>query len=72
MYTWKFHKENSYVAILNKQKCHFFFSTKLDYRMIEHVLPGGDWYQWEGGGREMVKESECGANSVYTCMEMEK
>jgi hypothetical protein len=25
-----------------------------------------------GGGREMVKEVEYGANTVYTCMPMEK
>jgi hypothetical protein len=27
------------------------------------------WYQWEGrGGREMVKEGEYGAKTLYTCM----
>jgi hypothetical protein len=30
------------------------------------VLVGG------GGGGEMMKEGEYGANTVYTCMEMEK
>jgi hypothetical protein len=30
VYTWKYHKETLYVAILNKRRCHFFFSfTKL-------------------------------------------
>jgi hypothetical protein len=30
-------------------------------------------YQWEeGGGGEMAKEGEYGANTVYACMEMEK
>jgi hypothetical protein len=28
---------------------------------------GGSWYQWEAGdGREWVKESECGANTAHT------
>jgi hypothetical protein len=29
------------VAILNKQKCHFFSYTKSEYRRVEQVLPGG-------------------------------
>jgi hypothetical protein len=41
---------------------------------VEQVLQGGVcWYQWEGGGGgEMLKEGEYGANTVYTCMKMEK
>jgi hypothetical protein len=31
----------------------------------------GNWYWWErGGGGEMVKEGEYGANTVYKCMQM--
>jgi hypothetical protein len=36
------HKETPCVAILNKQKCHLFSFTKLDNRIEEQALPGGD------------------------------
>jgi hypothetical protein len=54
------HKETAYVAtfVSNKQKCHIFpfvfslfFSTKLENRMEEQILPRcmwERWYQWEG------------------------
>jgi RNase P subunit RPR2 len=43
IYTWKYHKEIPCVAILNKQKCHFFLLSfaKLENKMVEQVLPGG-------------------------------
>jgi hypothetical protein len=35
--------------------------------LIQIWRAGGNWYQWDvGGGREMVKEGEYGANNVYT------
>jgi hypothetical protein len=40
-YTWKCHKETPCIAILNKQKCHFFSFTKLKNRRAEQVLPQG-------------------------------
>jgi hypothetical protein len=50
----------------------FLFFTKSEKRKTEQVLPGC-WYQWEWrGGGEMMKEDEHGANTVYTCMYMEK
>jgi hypothetical protein len=48
-----------------------FFSTKLENRRAEQVLPKavGVWYQWEVGGKgEKGKDGEHGAKSVYTCM----
>jgi hypothetical protein len=39
------YKETPCVAILNKQKCHLFSSTKSENRRVEQVLPGGGWYQ---------------------------
>jgi hypothetical protein len=55
------------VAILNKPKCQFFSFTKSENRRAEQVLPRRGWYQWEeGGGGEMVREGEYGANAVYT------
>jgi hypothetical protein len=63
---------NSAVAILNKQKCHFFFFVKSENRRAEQILPGTGWgacYQWEGAGSgESVWEGEYSANTVYTCM----
>jgi hypothetical protein len=53
-----------------KQKYHFSFFYKItewNRSCLEN------WYQWEGrGGGERVWEGEDGANSVYTCMKMEK
>jgi hypothetical protein len=34
-------KETPCVAILNKQKCHFFSFTKSENRRVEEVLAGG-------------------------------
>jgi hypothetical protein len=68
IFTWKCHKETPCVAILNKQIYHFFSSTKLENKRVEQVLSRG-WYQWEGGeSGKRVRESEYGANTVYTCM----
>jgi hypothetical protein len=37
--TAKCHKETSFIAILNKQKCHFFLSlTKLENRRAQQIL----------------------------------
>jgi hypothetical protein len=58
---------NSLAAVLNKQKCHFFFF--FSYTKSENKFCLGDWYQWKGGGgEEKVKESEYGTNTVYTLM----
>jgi hypothetical protein len=46
----------------------FFFFTKSENRRVEQVLSGG-WYQWKEGE---VWEGEFGANTVNTCMKMEK
>jgi hypothetical protein len=68
---WKCHKETPRVAIVNKQKCHFFFLSfaKSENRRVEQVLPGGrlgGWYQWEGrGGGERVWDGEHNGNTVY-------
>jgi hypothetical protein len=65
MYTQKCHKETPHTVILNKQKCHIFFS----FREGRTGPVWGDWYQWEeGGGEERVWEDEYGANIVYTCV----
>jgi hypothetical protein len=48
--SWKCHKETSCEAILNKQKCHFFSSTKSEKSREEQVLPGGGLVVVEGGG----------------------
>jgi hypothetical protein len=40
---------NSLLAILDKQKCLFFFLTKTESKSAEQILTG-DWYQWEGVG----------------------
>jgi hypothetical protein len=53
IHTWKCHKKIPHVAILNKQKYHFFKFTKSENRRVEQVLGNlGVWYQWEGGGGE--------------------
>jgi hypothetical protein len=39
IYTWK-HEETPCVAILSKQKCHYFSFTKLEHRRAEQVLSG--------------------------------
>jgi hypothetical protein len=43
----------SYVAILNKQKCHFFSFTKLENRRAQQVLPEG--FGTSGRGEEVKK-----------------
>jgi hypothetical protein len=54
IYTWKCHKETPYVAILNKQKCHFFFLLQNQRtRGLNRSCREG-WYQWRGGGGERV------------------
>jgi hypothetical protein len=71
IYTWKCHKETRCGAILNKQKCHFFFSfTRSENRRTEQVLlrGGGALYHWEGGGSGERCGSVYSANTVYTCM----
>jgi hypothetical protein len=71
IYTWKCHKKSPCVAILNKQKCGFFFIYKIKGEQNRSCLVG--WYQWERkGGGEKVWEYEYGANTVYTCLQMEK
>jgi hypothetical protein len=67
--TWKCHRETPCHYL---KKCHFF--------LLQNWRTGGQnrsflegWSQWEGGGgREMVKEGEYGANTVYTWVKMEK
>jgi hypothetical protein len=39
--TWKCYKETPWVAILHKQKCHFFSFIKSETRRAEQVLPEG-------------------------------
>jgi hypothetical protein len=39
IYTWKYHREIPYIAIVNKQKCLFFSFTKSENKRAEHVLP---------------------------------
>jgi hypothetical protein len=56
-YTWKCHKETPCVAILNKQKYHFFSSTKSETRRAERGFVLGGERTWEG---------EYSANIVYT------
>jgi hypothetical protein len=46
MYTWKCHNETLHIAILNKQKCLFFFSKTENRKQSRSCLRG--WYQWEG------------------------
>jgi hypothetical protein len=41
IYTWKCHKETPHVAILDKQKWHYFSFTKSENRRAEQVLPRG-------------------------------
>jgi hypothetical protein len=43
IYSWTCHKETPCVAILRRQKCHFFFLsfTKLENIRAEQVLPRG-------------------------------
>jgi hypothetical protein len=65
---WKCHKDNSCIAILNKQEYHFFFYKTGEQESGSCTVWGG-WYQWEGRGYgERVWEGEYGANTVYTCM----
>jgi hypothetical protein len=63
----KCHKEALCVAILNKQKCHFFVH-------LQNPVTGGtgpaweEGYWWEREERgEKVWESEYTAYTVYTC-----
>jgi hypothetical protein len=61
------------LAVLNKQKCHFFSFTKSENRRAEQVLPGRVGTSGRrGGGGEIVKKGEYCANTVHTCMQMEK
>jgi hypothetical protein len=42
------------------------------FKKVKQVLSGG-WYQWERGGyKGRVKENECGRNTIYACVKMEK
>jgi hypothetical protein len=64
---------NSLYNYLKQAKCHFFLPVFFLYNIGEQqggTGPAwGGWYQWEaGGGREMVKNGEYGANTAYTCM----
>jgi hypothetical protein len=39
---------------------------------VKWVLLGG-WYQWERGRyKKRAKVGECGGNTMYSCMKMEK
>jgi hypothetical protein len=50
----------------------FSFFYKTENRKARQVLSGGR-YQWQKGGyKKRMKEGEYGANTVYTCMKMEK
>jgi hypothetical protein len=54
------------MAILNKEKCHFFF-TKAENRRAEQVLPE-EVRTSVGGGGKRVYEGEYSANTVYIYM----
>jgi hypothetical protein len=48
---WNCHKETPCIAILNKQKCHFFpFFYKIREQEGRTGPDSRDWYQWERGG----------------------
>jgi hypothetical protein len=61
----KCHKDTPYIAILNKQKCHFISYTKLETRIAELVLSGegvavGALRRWVN-----MWEGEYSLNTVY-------
>jgi hypothetical protein len=63
---WKCHKDTSAIAILNKQKCHFFFFYKIGEQEGRTGPVWRDWYQWEGGGSgERVWEGEFSADCAH-------
>jgi hypothetical protein len=53
-------QDTPHVAILNKQKCHFFSFTKSENRRAEQVLPGGGGV----GTRRRCKEVGKGCGRV--------
>jgi hypothetical protein len=68
MYTRKCHKETPRVAILNKEKSHFFSFTKSENRRAKQALPGVSISVGGRGSGERVWEGEYGTNTAYTCM----
>jgi hypothetical protein len=67
----------SWYSYLKQTKCHFFSYTKPENRRVEQVRSWRGWHQWEeeeevGKGWERVWKGEYGANTMYSCMKMEK
>jgi hypothetical protein len=67
-YIWKCHEETSYIAILNKERCHFFSFTKSEKRRVMQVMPVG--FDTSGRGEKVKRrlEGEFGTNILDTCM----
>jgi hypothetical protein len=61
----------SLLAILHKQKCHFFVQKQRTGRQNKSCF--GDEYKWKGENiRNKGSEGEYGRNILYTCMSTEK
>jgi hypothetical protein len=42
-------RNEHYLNILNREKCHLFSFTKSEKRRMETGPAWVDWYQWQGG-----------------------
>jgi hypothetical protein len=61
------------LSLTNKKVIFFFFYKIRGQKGRQNRFCLRGWYQWEGKGcGERVKEGEYGANTVYTCVKMEK